>query len=272
MMRSIPLRGFDRECSDKIVEFMKSRKHNATKFLNPCVPVSIEKTENGQLKLTWENLNEKTKHSDVFDTVLMAIGRAPEAKKIGIDKVGIKLAKSGKIIVNDIEQTSIPHIYAIGDVIEGGLELTPVAIQAGKYLSDRLYGGASYKMDYINVPTTVFTPLEYGCVGYSEEAALEKFKDEKIVIYKKNCNILENKLICDKKDQMFVKLVCVGKNEQVVGFHFCGPHAGEVTQGVAIAVKLKATKENFDHTVGIHPTNAENFTKLELGVTEDSLC
>jgi thioredoxin reductase (NADPH) len=270
MMRSIPLRGFDQECAGKIVDFMSSKEHNPTKFIQGFVPISIEKVEDG-LKVTWQDTKTSFTASDVFKTVLFAIGRTPDVAKLGLDEAGVKLAKSGKILVNEYEKTSIPNIYAIGDVIEGGLELTPVAIQSGKYLADRLYGGKTLKMDYVNVPTTVFTPLEYGACGLPEERAIEIYGHDKITIYKKNCNILENKLT-ERKDQSFVKLVCLGENEQVIGFHFCGPSAGEVTQGVGIAVKLKATKDDFDHTVGIHPTNAENYTKLEAGVTEDSLC
>jgi thioredoxin/glutathione reductase (selenoprotein) len=270
MMRSIPLRGFDQECAEKIVHFMTNKPTRSTKFLRPCVPISIEKTEKG-LVVTWENTETKQKTSDVFDTVLFAIGRAPDTTKLGLDKIGCKLAKSGKIIVNEYEQSSVPNVYAIGDVIEGGLELTPVAIAAGKYLADRLYGGKSLKMDYQNVPTTVFTPLEYGACGLPEEKAIEIYGKDKIKVYKKNCNILENK-VPEKSDQSFIKLVCLGEEERVVGFHFCGPHAGEVTQGMGIAIRLKARKEDFDHTIGIHPTNAEKFTELEFGVTEDSLC
>ena len=203
---------------------------------------------------------------------MMAIGRYSDTEKLGLEKCGVKVNKKGQLIVNEYEQTSSPHIYGIGDVIEGGLELTPVAIAAGKLLAERLYKeNGSRKMDYINVPTTVFTPSEYGACGYSEEKANETFGKENIIIYKKNCNILEHALP-HRLDQAFFKLVCLKENEQVIGFHYVGPNAGEVTQGIAIAMKLKATKEDFDNTIGIHPTVAENYTKLEFGVTEDTGC
>jgi len=131
-------------------------------------------------------------------------------------------------------------------------------------------------MDYINVPTTVFTPIEYGCCGYSEELAIEKFGKEKLIIYKKNVTILENEIPHfsnpDSILQGFVKLICYGENEQVIGFHYVGNNAGELTQLSSLCIKLKATKEDFDNTIGIHPTVAENFTKLEYGVTEDTGC
>jgi len=131
-------------------------------------------------------------------------------------------------------------------------------------------------MDYKNIATTIFTPLEYGCCGYSEEKAIEEFGKDKIKIYKKNVNILENELSHfenpDSLLQGFVKLICFGDEETVIGFHYCGPNAGEITQMSSLIIKLKATKEDFDSTIGIHPTVVENFVKLEFGVTEDSGC
>lgn len=118
--------------------------------------------------------------TDSYDTVLFAIGRYALTKELNLDKVGIKVESNGKIRVNDQEQTNVPHIHAIGDVIYGMLELTPVAIKAGKLLAYRLFGGATAKMDYINVPTTVFTPIEYGSCGYSEEDAKAKFGADNI--------------------------------------------------------------------------------------------
>lgn len=115
-----------------------------------------------------------------YDTVLFAIGRNALTKELNLDKVGIKVEANGKLRVNDLEQTNVPHIYGIGDVIYGMLELTPVAIKAGKLLAERLFGGATAKMDYINVPTTVFTPIEYGSCGYSEEDAKAKFGADNI--------------------------------------------------------------------------------------------
>jgi thioredoxin reductase (NADPH) len=202
---------------------------------------------------------------------MMAIGRYADTGKLGLETCGVKVNKIGKIIVNEFEQSTTPHIYGLGDVIDRGIELTPVAIAAGKLLAERLYSNSTKKMDYINVATTVFTPLEYGAIGYSEESAIKQFGEDNLVIYKKNCNILEHALP-HRLDQAFFKLVCLKETEQVVGFHYCGPNAGELTQGVSIAMKMKATKEDFDNTIGIHPTVAENYTKLEFGVTEDTGC
>lgn len=273
MIRSIPLRGFDRTCADKILQNMI---HHGTKVLQPCSPTRIDKLaeDDGKLRVTFQNNETKEEGSDVFDTVLVAVGRHPETRHLGLENAGVQVnPKTGKIIVNDVEQTSTSNIYAIGDVIDHGLELTPVAIQAGKLLSERLFAGSTKKMDYINVPTTVFTPLEYGCVGLSEEDAVAKYGQDDLIIYYKNFNVLEYTVPHRDSEQAYMKLICVkSENERVAGFHYCGPNAGEMTQAVAIAMKLGATKENFDDTVGIHPTCAETMTTLVFGETEDTGC
>jgi thioredoxin reductase (NADPH) len=114
-------------------------------------------------------------YTELFDTVLVATGRTPCTKALDCEKIGVKLADSKKLICNDVEQTSVDNIYGIGDCIEGGLELTPVATKAGRLLARRLFNGATEKMDYINVPSTVFTPLEYGFVGLNELQAAKAF-------------------------------------------------------------------------------------------------
>ena len=121
--------------------------------------------------------------TDEFDTVLFAIGRYAVTSGLNLKNAGVVCEKNGKFKVNDVEQTNVPNIYAIGDVMYGLLELTPTAIKAGKLLSNRLFAGATEKMDYINVPTTVFTPLEYGCCGYSEDDAKEKYGADNIKTY-----------------------------------------------------------------------------------------
>jgi len=248
------------------------------KFLYGVVPDAIEETAGGKRKrVTWTSSNSKdvdyaaignpASGTDVFDTVLGAIGRSADTAQLGVDRVGIKCnPRNGKIYCQN-EQTNIPHIYAIGDVMEGCPELTPVAIQAGKLLAKRLFlDGFDQPMDYHHVATTVFTPLEYGTIGYSEEEAtrvhgadnLEVFHRvfvplEWTVPHHRPDNLCYAKLICDKKDAL-----------RVIGLHFCGPNAGEVTQGWALAMKCGATYDDFFNTVGIHPTTAEELTILSV--------
>ena len=143
-------------------------------------------------------------------------------------------------------------------MLDGRPELTPVAIQAGKLLARRLCGQSEVLTNYDNVPTTVFTPLEYGCCGLAEEAAKEKFGEDKIEVYHSNFWPLEWTVAHRPNDVCYAKLVCnKADQERVVGLHVCGPNAGEITQGYGVAMKLRATKRDFDMTVGIHPTCSE---------------
>ncbi|KAF7646323.1 hypothetical protein LDENG_00189910 [Lucifuga dentata] len=159
----------------------------------------------------------------------------------------------------------MPHIYAIGDILEGKWELTPVAIQAGKLLARRLYGGSTLKCDYINVPTTIFTPLEYGCCGLSEEKATELYGRDNIEVFHMLFWPLEFTVANRDNNRCYGKIICNKlDSDRVVGFHYLGPNAGEVTQGFSAAIKCGATKDQLDATIGIHPTCAEIFTMLEV--------
>ena len=164
-VRSILLRGFDRDCADFVGDYMKEI---GIKFKMGASPTKLEQTDDGRIKVSFKSSSgDDEKAENVYDTVLFATGRAPETKQLGLDKAGVVLdAQSGKIRCSR-EQTNVPHIYAIGDIVYGALELTPVAIQAGRLLARRLFAKQKNWMDYHFVPTTVFTPVEYACVGYS---------------------------------------------------------------------------------------------------------
>uniref|UniRef100_A0A183AEW3 thioredoxin-disulfide reductase (NADPH) n=1 Tax=Echinostoma caproni TaxID=27848 RepID=A0A183AEW3_9TREM len=228
MVRSILLRGFDQQMAEKIGEYMS--KHG-TKFIRPCVPTSVR----------------------VF-SVIMAIGRDPTWDRKAMESLGLKMDK----------YSSVENIYAIGDVVSGKPQLTPVAIHAGRYLAKRLYVGDVELTDYVNVPTTVFTPIEYGACGLSEENAIAKYGQENIEVYHSHFIPLEW-TVPHRPDDGYAKLICLKtENERVVGLHILGPNAGEITQGFAVAMKLGATKADFDRTIGIHPTCAETFTTLHV--------
>jgi len=272
LVRSILLRGFDQQMAEKVGEGLTS--HNV-KFKHTCIPTKIEKLDDGKLKVFYKNTTSGETFDDTFDTVLVAVGRNADTEKLCCDKAGVKLhEKNGKVIGGnggDTERSSNDNVYAIGDVLEGSHELTPVAIQAGKLLADRLFGGLKTEMDYVNVPTAVFTPVEYGACGYSEEDAEAKYGKENLTIYHTEFVPLE--WTVPHRDQMgtqcYLKIICNKKEqERVVGFHYYGPNAGEITQGYGLAIKLGATKADFDNVVGIHPTTAEVFTTLE--VTKES--
>ncbi|XP_019370888.1 PREDICTED: thioredoxin reductase 1, cytoplasmic isoform X1 [Gavialis gangeticus] len=266
MVRSILLRGFDQEMANKIGEHMEE---HGIKFIKQFVPTKVEQIEEGtpgKLKVIAKSTTGSQTIEGEYNTVLLAVGRDACTRKIGLDKVGVKINKiSGKIPANDEEQTNVPYIYAIGDVLEDKLELTPVAIQAGRLLTQRLYAGATLKCDYVNVPTTVFTPMEYGACGFSEEKAMEKFGENNIEVYHSFFWPLEWTVPGRDNNKCYAKIICnIQDNKRVIGFHVLGPNAGEVTQGFAAAIKCGLTKEQLDSTIGIHPVCAEIFTTLSV--------
>jgi len=170
MVRSILLRGFDQDIAVKIGEYMSN---HGIKFQNDSQPIEFSKSENGKTVVTYKNTKTNEIIKEEYDTVLMAIGRYAVTNNMGLENLGIKLSKSNKVIVDEAEMSSIPNIFSIGDCAEGRPELTPPAIMAGRLLARRLFAGEKALMDYVNIATTVFTPLEYGSVGYSEEDAIK---------------------------------------------------------------------------------------------------
>jgi len=264
MVRSIFLRGFDQEMANKAADYMKE---SGIKFLMKHNIDKIERLEEGQpgeLRVTFKN-SEGALVSDEFNTVLMATGRNPCTDGIGLENVGVTMnAKNGFIITNDYDQTNVDNIFAIGDVADGKPELTPVAIQAGRLLARRLFDNSKEKCDYLNVPTTVFTPLEYGACGYSEEDAIEALGEDNIEVFHTNFTPLEASVPHRLDNGCFAKIITnLSDGNKVVGIHIIGPSAGEVIQGFSIALKLGATKAHFDNLIGIHPTNAEIFTTMD---------
>ncbi|KAM3661303.1 thioredoxin reductase 2, mitochondrial isoform 2-T2 [Ammospiza maritima maritima] len=231
MMRSVPLRGFDQQMASLVTEHMESY---GTKFLKRCFPTKVEKLESDRLQVTWKNADLDTEETDSFDTVMWAVGRAPDTKTLNLEAVGVKTnSETGKIIVDASEATSVPHIYAVGDITE--------------------------------VPTTVFTPLEYGCVGLSEEAAVQRHGSDNIEVYHAYYKPLEFTVAERDATQCYMKMVCLREREQrILGLHFIGPNAGEVIQGFALGIKCGATYAQMMKTVGIHPTCAEEVTKLQI--------
>ncbi|XP_048343941.1 thioredoxin reductase 3 [Sphaerodactylus townsendi] len=266
MVRSILLRGFDQEMAERAGAYMET---HGVKFVRKFVPVEIIKLEEGlpgRLKVIAKSTEGSQMFEGEYNTVLIAIGRDACTKNIGLQKIGMTVnEKNGKIPVNDAEQTSVPYVYAVGDILEGKLELTPVAIQAGRLLARRLFGGSSTKCDYINVPTTVFTPLEYGCCGLSEERAIEQLGKDNIEVYHTLFWPLEWTIPIRDNNTCYAKVICnkLDRN-RVIGFHVLGPNAGEITQGFGAAIKCGITKELLDETIGIHPTCAEVFTTMDI--------
>lgn len=271
LVRSILLRGFDQDMASRIGSYMEEEEH--IDFQRKCVPTKMESIvsdtgSKSQTKVYWKNLDTNEEFSGIFDTVLNATGRKPDVKSLGLQTIGVKTnGKSGKIIGNEMEQTSVPHIYAIGDVLEGANELTPVAVQSGRLLARRLYNKSTICMDYDKICTAVFTPIEYGSCGLTEEMALEKFGADSVEVYHQAFTPLEWTLSETKRksNTCYVKLILhKADDSRVIGFHYLGPNSGEITQAVGIAMRLNASYQDFINTVGIHPTTAEVFTTLDI--------
>lgn len=273
-VRSIVLRGFDQQCAVKVKLYMEEQ---GVMFKNGILPKKLTKMDD---KILVE-FSDKT--SELYDTVLYAIGRKGDIDGLNLETLNMNVNKSNnKIIADHLSCTNIPSIFAVGDVAENVPELAPVAIKAGEILARRLFKDSDEIMDYSYIPTSIYTPIEYGACGYSEEKAYELYGKSNVEVFLQEFNNLEisavhrQKHIRAQKDEYdldvsstcLAKLVCL-KNEdnRVIGFHYVGPNAGEVTQGMALALRLKVKKKDFDNCIGIHPTDAESFMNLFVTIS-----
>ncbi|NER24811.1 MAG: glutathione-disulfide reductase [Symploca sp. SIO1C2] len=246
------LRGFDEDLRSSIQEAMQ---HHGIRVIKMTEPPVIEKTAAGvQVKVKGE-----TEETIVADAVsLAATGRKPNLDKLGLEKAGVEI-KNGAIAVDEYSQTSQEHIYAVGDCTDK-MNLTPVAINEGRAFADTHFGGKSRKMSYENVPTAIFTTPEAATVGLTEAQAREQY-GEAVKIYRARFRPMYHTL-SGREDKTMVKLVVDQNTDKVLGAHMVGEHAAEIIQGIAIALKMGATKKDFDATVGIHPSTAEEFVTM----------
>jgi len=199
------------------------------------------------------------------DCVMFATGRRPLTDDLGLEACGVERRENGAIIVNQRYQTNVESIFAIGDVTDR-INLTPVALAEGMSLAWDLYGKDDKTVDYEFVPSAVFSLPNLGTVGYTEAEARKKFG--KITIYKSTFTPLKH-TISGSSEKTLMKLIVDDRSDRVVGVHMVGPDAGETIQGIAIALKAGATKSNFDRTIGIHPTAAEEFVTMREPATAD---
>jgi len=194
------------------------------------------------------------------DCVIWAVGRRPLTASLGLENAGVSLNENGFILVDDYQATNVEGVYAVGDVT-GRLALTPVAIAAGRRLSDRLFGGMSDRhLDYTNVPTVVFTHPPVGTIGLTETKARELYGDQ-VRAYTSTFAPLSDAVSAQKSEAQ-IKLLTKGEEETVIGIHLFGPASDEMLQGFAVAVRMGATKKDFDDTVAIHPTSAEELVLM----------
>ncbi|WP_425515217.1 glutathione-disulfide reductase [Motiliproteus sediminis] len=244
------LRGFDQEVREFVAAEMRKKGVDLRFNLNV---ESLEKTATGSL------LAALTDGSTLeVDAVLYATGRAPNVVGLGLESAGVEQAQGGAIKVDDNFQTSAPSVYAIGDVINR-VQLTPVALAEGMQLVAHLYDENAKPVDYELIPTAVFCQPNIGTVGLSEEQALTRYPN--LDVYRSEFRALKHTL-SGSDERTLMKLLVDADSERVVGVHMVGADAGEIMQGIAVALRAGATKAVFDTTIGIHPTAAEEFVTM----------
>jgi glutathione reductase (NADPH) len=247
------LRGFDNDLRSAIQTGMIE---HGIKIINHAQDISIEKTETGVSVTVTTKDGQSTIFADAVS--LAALGRKPNTADMGLENVDVKTQK-GAIIVNAHSQTTVENIYAVGDCTDD-IQLTPVAINEGRAFADTMFGNKPRTMNYADIPTAIFTTPEAATVGLTEEEARELHGDA-IKIYRSNFRPMYY-VLPGKQEKTLMKLVVDTTTDRVLGAHMVGDHAAEIIQGVAIAVKMGATKANFDATVGIHPSSAEEFVTM----------
>jgi glutathione reductase (NADPH) len=243
------LRGFDNDVRELLNSEMTKR---GIKISTKQTVGSIEKVDHGLC------VELSDREEIVVDQVMFATGRKPNIKNLGLEAVGVALGETGGIAVDEYSRTSVPNIYAVGDVTNR-INLTPVAIREGHAFADTLYGGKPTCVDHSNVPTAVFSEPEVGVVGLTETQAVAQLP--LVDIYKTSFRPMKATLP-GRDTRVFMKLVVDGATDRVVGCHIVGPDAGELIQVIGIAVKMKATKADFDATMAVHPTAAEELVTM----------
>jgi len=243
------LRGFDEDLRVHLGEEMRGRGID----LRSSTQVGrIDKTPGGYRVTTTAGGRIET------DCVMYATGRKPNTKRLGLAEIGVEMTENGAVVVDEWQRSTVKNIYAVGDVTDR-INLTPVAIAEGRAIAETLFNDNPIRMDHSDVPSAVFSNPPIGTVGLSEDAARRRYSE--IDIYQTRFRPMKNTL-SGRAERTFMKLVIDAATERVVGCHMLGPDAPEIIQGLAVAVKCGATKRQFDQTMGIHPSAAEEFVTM----------
>lgn len=249
------LRGFDEDVRDFLIQEMTS------KGVEFHFNTSVDRIERQGNAFVIHTTNGETVETDL---VMYATGRVPNTSGIGLESLGVAMDNVGAIKVNNDYQTNIPSIYALGDVTNR-INLTPVATAEGMALVNKLYANKTGKVDYENIPTAVFSQPNIATVGLNEAEARAQHPED-IDIYKSVFKPMKNTL-SGINEKTLMKMIVVRSTDKVIGLHMVGPDAGEIIQGMAVAIRAGATKTIFDTTIGIHPTAAEEFVTMRNPVT-----
>lgn len=248
-----PLRSFDPMLVDTLLEVIKTE---GPELHTQAVPQRVEKHTDGSLTLHLED--GRNLH---VDCLIWAIGRKPATDRLNLDASGVELDDRGYIRVDMYQNTNVPGVYAVGDNT-GRIELTPVAVAAGRRLSERLFNNKPNEhLNYDNVPTVVFSHPPIGTVGLTEPQAIEQYGEANVKVYTSSFTAMYT-AVTQHRQPCRMKLVCVGAEQKIVGIHGIGFGMDEILQGFAVAMKMGATKRDFDNTVAIHPTAAEEFVTM----------
>ena len=246
------LRSFDGMLQGALVEAMEA---DGIGMHWGSVPAAVERLDDG----LWLSTADGCQHGP-FDELIWAIGRQPSTGNMGLDAAGVETDANGYISVDKFQLTNIPNIYAVGDVT-GRVALTPVAIAAGRRLADRVFGGMTGRyLDYENIASVVFSHPPIGVCGLTERQAREKYSDDVKVYLSEFVPMFNSFTTHRTKSRM--KLITTGSDERVVGCHLFGPGSDEMLQGFSVAIHMGATKRDFDDTVAIHPTSAEELVTM----------
>ena len=245
------LRGFDEEVRDFLTEQMEEKGISVTPKTVPVEVISGEDGKKGVITSAGGDV-------EWFDEVMYATGRKPNVEQLGLENAGVKANERGVIEVNEYSQTNVSNIFAVGDVTDR-INLTPVALMEGMAVANTLFNDTPTKPDHEYVASAVFSQPPVGTVGYTEADALEKFGSLKI--FTSSFRPLKN-TISGSTERSFMRIIVDSASDKVVGVHMVGQDSAEIMQGIAIAVKMGATKADFDATVGIHPTAAEEFVTM----------
>ena len=245
----LPLRGFDEDVRRHIAVAMQDRGIT----LHPGITIDALEDDNGRKIATLSD--GKKIHAD---QVMAATGRKPNTESLGLDQIGVEMGRNGEVLVDPHSRTSVSSIFAVGDVTDR-VNLTPVAINEGHAFADTLYGNNDRIISHDNIASAVFSQPPIATVGLSEADASEKY--DKIRVYESQFRAMKN-TISGRGEKTYMKLIVDDATNKVVGAHMMGPDSGEIMQGIGIAVKVGATKADFDATIGIHPTAAEEFVTM----------